>query len=120
MIQRVLAALPQFGYRFNDEYQLQDGLAKVLESFRIPFEREVSLSPKDRLDFLCGGTLAIEVKVDGSYAAALRQVDRYLAHETVHAAVIVTSRFWAAQSGSIVETLHGKPVAMLRVGRVVF
>jgi hypothetical protein len=119
-LNRITEVVPQFAYRYSDEQQLQQAIAIVLESAGVSFEREVSCGPRDRFDFLCEGNIVIEAKIHGSYAAAIRQIDRDLALPTVGAAVLVTARFWASSTGTGVASLRGKPVRVVKIGAQAF
>jgi hypothetical protein len=94
----------------TSEYQVQDALAAALTAAGISFEREVRLSPRNRVDFLCEGGVAIEVKRGKPNTRRVQaQVDRYCACEQVTALVIVTERalIWtpSSSSGKIVQTV---------------
>lgn len=107
---RLLVMLPEHRYRLENEKTVQDGVAEVLTAIDVPFEREYSVGA-DRFDFLCAGSIVIEVKVAGSLPEALRQADRYCAHEFVSAVVIANSRFGFRRGAvSQVDQLRGKPV----------
>jgi len=87
----ILGAFERYQLRFGSEAELQDAIADVLEREWIAFAREVSLNPRQRLDFLCG-SVAIEVKTRGSLSDLTRQVHGYLEDDRVEALVVVTSR----------------------------
>lgn len=80
-------------YRIDctDELTLQDGIARILEEHAIPFEREASLGPRDRVDFLVGD-VALECKIGGSVSALIRQLHRYAQAPAVAELLVVTSR----------------------------
>lgn len=105
----ILSVLRAYRYRFTSEAGLQAGIAAALAAAEIPFEREVSLSASDRIDFLVGGC-GIEVKVDGATAAVLRQLHRYAQHERIRSLVLVTSR---SRHRQMPEALNGKPVGVV-------
>lgn len=104
------------GYRFgfDDEAQLQRGIASVFHMAGIEHMREFCLSPQDRPDFFVGRgdneqplEIVVEVKVKGSKADVLRQLHRYAQHDQVSAIVLVTTRAIHTQ---MPPTLNGKPV----------
>lgn len=95
-----------------DEARLQHWAAGVLRSASVDFEEQVPLSPRDRLDFLCGG-VAIELKVKGSLADLLRQLDRYAEHERVSELLVVSTR---RQLVRLPEMLREKPLFAVHVG----
>lgn len=98
------------GYRFraSAEAYLQCAISGVLEDAGIEFQREASLSPADRPDFMVGG-VAIEVKVNGSTNALIRQLHRYAQHERVESILVVTNR---ARLTQLPTELGGKPLVV--------
>ena len=95
------------GKGWTDEYALQDEIAAALSAFDVPYKREEPCGRGDRLDFLIDGCLALEVKVDGPAAGLIRQLHRYLAHEEIQGAMLVTTR---AHHRQVHGSLRGKPV----------
>jgi hypothetical protein len=93
------------------EVALQAAVARALDDFGRIYNREWSLSPKDRIDFLVGD-IGIEVKVGGSRTDLLRQVDRYLAFPAVNALLVVTT----LRRHTLPGILRGKPVLVLCLG----
>jgi hypothetical protein len=89
-LDKIVAALRSYRFRFRDEAELQAGIARVLEQEAIAFERERPLG-RDRVDFFASGT-AIEIKVDGSLAQVTRQMFRYSEHPDVLEVLLVTCR----------------------------
>ncbi len=106
MAARLLEALRSNRFSFSSEDGLQRGIALALQGARIPYEREVRLSATDRPDFMVQG-IAIEVKIDGSANALLRQLHRYASHPRVTAIVVVTNR---ARLTSQPPNINGRPV----------
>lgn len=96
-------------YNFTTELELQDGIQKVLKSLDYPVEREVSLSPADRIDFMVGG-IGIEVKVDGSRADVIRQLHRYAQLECINALILVTNR---TKHNDMPATINDKPLKVI-------
>lgn len=119
MLRRVVETLSCHSYRFVNELELHDRIAQVLTSASIPFDREFVAGQRDRFDFLIAPDIVIEVKVDGSLAEALGQVNRYAAREDVGSVVLATSRHWG-RDRSIGDELHGKPFRLLHLRRVAF
>lgn len=105
-LQRLLDTLRSNRFLFSNEDELQRGISLALQGARLSFEREVWLSADDRPDFMVGGT-AVEVKVDGTANALIRQLLRYAAHPMVHSLVVVTNR---ARLTDIPRVIGGKPV----------
>jgi hypothetical protein len=106
----LVAAIRAHRFAYVDEDELQQGLAAVLAPFGVA--REVRLDSRCRIDLLAG-RVGIEVKVGGSAAALLRQVDRYAGLDTLDAIVVVTSRVRHLQP---VDEANGKPVRWITVG----
>lgn len=88
--------------------------------------REYELGPEDRVDFFIqepnpthptvGGPglrasigLGIEVKVDGSLSALLRQLQRYAQHDSIDGLLVVSTR---AHHRDLPATLSDKPVVV--------
>lgn len=90
MLNRIHNAIISSVYRFTDEEMLQDGIAIVFERAKIPFDREHALSRRDRVDFLVDGSIAVEVKIQGSAPNLTRQLNRYASFSLVTSLVLVT------------------------------
>ncbi len=97
-------------HRFNfvNEQELQDGMWSVLVEAGFGVRREVSLTAANRIDFMVG-SVGIEVKVDGSLSALLRQSMRYARCEEILELLIVTA---LARHLNMPPTLNNKPVAV--------
>jgi hypothetical protein len=121
ILNRLVNELPRFAYNYADERQLHEGLAAVLTSAGIRFDREYIAGPKDRFDFLCDEGVVIEAKIKGTFSEALRQIDRYCARDDVKAVLLVTTCLWGQARGWRDDAvLHTKPVRMVRIGRQAF
>jgi hypothetical protein len=96
---------------FQDEKQLQDDITAVLERAGIKSEAEVSLTPKDRIDFLCGDT-GIEVKVGSSPSMVQRQLWRYAQSPQIASLILVTTRSSHKELGG---EMLGKPVHVVHL-----
>lgn len=103
-------------YAIQDEKSLQDGLEQVLTANGIPHIREYVLDAKSRPDFMLG-TLAIEVKTQGSVSQFLRQAYRYLEHDKVQALIAIGTPHWL---GALPPELAGKPVYGVRLLNSIF
>jgi hypothetical protein len=101
-------------FHYRDEDQLQQGLAAAFATTGLPVEREVRITPKDRLDFLVGRT-AVEVKVAGQPESVLRQLQRYAASDRVDDLILITTR---ARHCSLPAVVGGKRLTVLRIGGV--
>lgn len=91
-LERLRVLIGSASYRFQNEKELQDGIAAVLARHGFQFRREVALSPEDRIDFLTSDGFGIEVKIGGGESALLRQCFRYMNTGAVSALLVVTSR----------------------------
>ena len=86
----------------TDELLLQQEIAEHLDVLGVRYEREVRLSGKDRIDFLCGSLdktpgvrssgIGIEVKVQGSRNAVAEQLLRYTESKRVSGLGVFTTR----------------------------
>lgn len=117
-LRRLASELPKYTYRFSDEKVLHDGIAKVLDTIGVTYQREHAANEKDRFDFLLEGGVVIEAKVEGTFPEAAQQIDRYLQLESVSAIAIVTSKRW--EHRTLKRHLRGKPFAVIQVKRAAF
>lgn len=92
--------------RYTTEGQLQQALAELFAAEQVDADREAHLTPADRPDFLIG-SIAVEVKVKGTTDHLARQLARYLAHDRVGAAIVVTR---CARHRDVPREINGKPV----------
>lgn len=107
------ALLQHFRCRATCEADLQRAVEEILVQSLISFQREPMLTAKDRPDFLVG-TIAVELKVDGSAIEVMRQLQRYAQHPDVAALLLVTTK---NKHLAMPATLSGKPVHVVFVGR---
>jgi hypothetical protein len=96
--------------------KLHEAIAEVLDQAGISFEREHILDAKNRADFWLDG-LVIEVKVDGTLAEALRQVDRYIHLPQVTGVLLASTQRWAEAPLKDRPAWGGKAFQMVRLGR---
>lgn len=110
--------LGRYRYRFATEFDLHDGIAQVLLESGIAFRREHVFDPRNRADFFFEQTgIVVEVKIDGTLSAALRQVDRYCHLEPVNGVLLASSKLWAAQPLPAKPHMAGKSFSMIHVRR---
>lgn len=114
MVERVRAdvgalmrALRNHQFNFNDEAELQRGIALALETEGIAFLPEHWLSSRDRIDFLVG-VLGVEVKIKGVPNAVIRQVHRYAQIVAIEAVVVITGSMKVA--AALPDEMNGKPI----------
>jgi hypothetical protein len=103
----LLTALSSARFLCSDESELQAAVARVLDGAGIGYQREVRLSPRDRVDFLVDGGFALELKVQTTGKNLLRQVLRYAEHAVVSEVVIGSTTHHGL---SLPAEAHGKPV----------
>lgn len=103
-------------FRFMEERQLQDQIEQLLQGNRVPYLREMPLTPKDRIDFLCG-TVGIEVKIEGAVNAVQRQLWRYAADNRISELILVTTR---SAHKSLPPVITGKPVMVVHLVHSIF
>lgn len=107
----LISTLSRLRFRFTTEKDLQDGFEKVFWENGIPFQREFSISERDRLDFLVDG-IALEVKIKGSLPDLVRQISRYARHDDIREILVVGTPRWIPR---VPEAIEGKPVYGLRL-----
>jgi hypothetical protein len=110
--QEIADLLRRHKFRTQNEDELQQAIAIVLTRVQQVFEREVVLSPIDRIDFMLPNGIGIEVKVAGSSENVLRQLHRYAKVEAVKEIILVSKRF---QAGRQPHDVGGKPVHVVFV-----
>lgn len=99
-------------FRFSNERELQDGLARIFEARGLAFGREVRLGTIGTIDFLIGD-VGIEVKIDGSLAALTRQLHRYAQADAIGALVVVAGR---ARFRGLPPAIADKPIRVIHLG----
>lgn len=112
----ISGALAPRRLRHGNEKELQDGIDAALVAVGCMFQREIHLSPTDRIDFIIGAAppgLGVEVKIKGSLADLLRQLHRYAQHEELGGLLVVTSLL---RLTDLPRELVGKPVRSLYIG----
>jgi hypothetical protein len=118
MVRSDLIALQEklagFRFRVSTEAELQEDLEKVLTHLKIPADREFRLKGGP-VDFRLHSGIAIECKINGSPAAVLRQVARYLEQPEISALLLVSRRI---KHGAGLDELCGKPFSRLWIGRL--
>lgn len=111
----VAAAIGSYRFTYRAEDQLQEGLAAAFAAAGLPVQREVWLSPSERIDFLVG-RVGVEVKVAGSPSVVLSQLQRYATHERIGGLVLVTTR---ARHRALPAVVGGLPLRIVHLGGVV-
>lgn len=111
IVVRLSEAMRRWQFSPSCEDELQRGIAMMLDGEKLSYQREESLSRRDRPDFMIG-SVALEVKVDGGTMSVLRQLQRYAAHEDVSRLVLVTT---CSRHASLPAAVLGKPLNVLWV-----
>lgn len=114
-MQRILSALATIRAPVvPDERVLHDLVEHALRDKGIAYEREARIAPRCRVDFLCAGGVAIEVKRGKPYASKLLpQIRRYAACDSVTAVIVVVER-----TASVPKTVYGKPCVLFGLNRL--
>lgn len=108
---RVIAdALRRAPLRRSSEAVLQIDIAEALAGGGFVADREASLGPGDRPDFICG-QVVIEAKVRYPKRAIYRQLERYAAYDHVAALILVTGT-----AMGLPAEIKGKPVHVVSLG----
>jgi hypothetical protein len=105
----IVDTLARHRFRYQDEDELQRGLAAVLAREGFEVEREVRLNRRDRIDLIVG-RVGVEVKVAGEASSLLRQVTRYVGSDRVDAVLVVTNR---VRHLRLPPKINEKPVAVV-------
>jgi hypothetical protein len=111
-VSRLMEALASARFACGDEAELQEAVALVLDGAGLAYQREVRLSPRDRVDFMVDGGIALELKVTTSQKSLLAQVLRYAAHSQVTAIVVGSTTHRAL---GIPTEAHGKPMRVIHM-----
>lgn len=99
-------------YNFTTEAELQAGLAERLTQAGYEVSREVVLSKGERIDLLVGD-VGIEVKINGSLEALMRQLQRYAKFDEVQSMLVVTTK---PKHTNLPLEVDGKKVDVVVVG----
>lgn len=110
--QLIVETLLAHHFHHANEQELQEGIWEVLVEAGLDPEREVHLTAQSRIDFMVG-RIGIEVKVDGSLSALIRQAMRYAKHDRIDELVIVTT---LARHRAMPSELNKKHVIVAYLG----
>lgn len=97
---------------FNNEKQLQDEIAYLLDMAQIRYAREFRIGSKCILDFLLiESRTALEIKVKGATEAdIMRQVHRYALLPMISEIIVIAPRPFNMPRG-----LNGKPIHVVAI-----
>ena len=99
--------------RTMDEIEIQREVELQFRSHKIPYDREVRLAPRCRLDFLVD-SIAVEVKKRRPAKARLvRQIEKYASLPNIKGVIIVLERHI-----DIPEIICQKPVKVFSLNRL--
>lgn len=112
-LQYVVSAISRYKFAQVPEDEIQIAIMRTLVDGSVPFEREVILSDRDRIDFIAHVDIGIEVKVGGGTTSVLRQLARYAESPLVSALLLVTT----LNRHQMPAILNEKPLMTLYVGR---
>lgn len=104
---QLVRALRSHAFHFSNEAELQSGIETALRREGISFVREVPLTERDRIDFLCE-RLGVEVKLNVSPNEVIRQLHRYAQSDLLDALLLITSSMRLA--GAIPAEMNGKNI----------
>lgn len=113
-INALLALLQRQAFDYVDETACQIQIANYLNRYGIPFEREYSLTPRDRIDFFFPRSgIGLEIKANKRWQKrkVLSQLTRYAEHDSITALILATG---AAQA--VPEVINGKPCRIHHLG----
>jgi hypothetical protein len=94
------------------EAALQEAIGEALREWRICFDREWRLGPRDRIDFFAEGGIGIEAKIRCGKRAIYRQLERYAQHPQIAALVLVTGT-----ALGLPPSIADKPLFFVSLGR---
>ena len=95
------------------EYDLHRLMMDALDAAALPWEHEVRLAPRCRIDLMCGG-VGIEIKRGAvDKARILEQLRRYAACERVEGLILVTEK-----TVPVPHAINGKPVRLICLNRL--
>ena len=95
------------------EYDLHRLVMDALDAAQIPWEHEVKLAPRCRIDLMCGN-VGIEIKRGKvERARILEQLRKYAACEQVQGLILVTEK-----TVPLPRTIYGKPVRLICLNRL--
>lgn len=92
------------------ENSIHEAISETLRAAGITFKHEACIGKRDRVDFICAGGIAIEVKrgKPNTYRVDA-QIERYCASDEVTALVLVTERGLCRT----IDEANGKPVRVV-------
>jgi hypothetical protein len=89
---QVIETLGSFKFTYDNEIELQDGIAAAFTGCEILFEREARLGDDLKIDFMIPGGIGVEVKIKGSPSDVARQLLAYANRPEITCLILVTAR----------------------------
>lgn len=113
-MERIIEAISQLRAPLQQgEYDLHRLVMDALDAAALPWEHEVRLAPRCRIDLMCGG-VGIEIKRGAvDKARILEQLRRYAACERVEGLILVTEK-----TVPVPHAINGKPVRLICLNRL--
>lgn len=108
-VRRILDLLAVESLTYRHEDDLQAEISQILTVAGVQHVREARLGPGERIDLLTAAGVGIEVKIAGSWTAAVRQLLRYAHDDQIRALVLVSTQ---ASHHNVPHELAGVPVAV--------
>lgn len=105
--QTIITRLRTIRLPVGNELDMQDCVGLALLDLGVDCQREHSFGPADRVDFFTASGLAIELKIDGTRNAVLRQLMRYADHDSVKSLLLITA---CARHLGMPPTIRNKPL----------
>ena len=95
------------------EYDLHRLVMDALDAAALPWEHEVKLAPRCRIDLMCGG-VGIEIKRGKvEKARIIEQLRKYAECPQVQGLILVTEK-----TVPVPHTINGKPVRLICLNRL--
>jgi hypothetical protein len=111
-IENIERTLTAHSFLWTNEDELQNGIGIALHNEGIPFEREVRLNARDRIDFMTEDGVGIEVKINGTLPALTRQTFRYLGLDALSGLVVAVTQ---SRLTRFPPMMCGKPLRVVRI-----
>jgi hypothetical protein len=118
-VEQIKIALRAITQAPASEIELHQKMERCFTAAGIACEREVA-TETGPVDFVLGGSVALEVKVRGSAMAVCRQVIRYLQDPRFAEAVIVTTRPMTLPLEAVQTPGGVKPIQLVELWRNFF
>jgi hypothetical protein len=107
-VETLVTRLQQYRWPMGVELDFQNAVAAWLDREHVRYRREFDLGAAGTIDFhFPDNRIGLELKVQGSPAAVMRQLQRYAQSPEIAALVLLTGRAALARCA---PSLSGKPV----------